>query len=334
VPVTIVKVVALSARLKAAYQGEFGLEIEKARALQRSGEIRIVQRDESPSSLPVNKQFVDPRSLYLFRKSFTKKEKRIAWIQDFSRMGGAELSNCAVVKRGAELGYDIVGVHPSEFKPDILVQADAIILNNLFEFSELQYRQILWELFEHRKPYVKYDHDLRELKRLNKTRSIFERSKLNIFISPMHRDLYKKEFIYGDALPLGIDISDFAGGETGTRLDQTLIPVYHKGRGNHSRYMSEHKRERFIVIDREKKVPYQEMLKMFKASKKVVHLPEQPWAGDRVYFEAILSGCEIVANDNVGHKSWNPKCSIGNLKIWLDDSITDFWKKVEGSCFQ
>ena len=321
-PIRLVKVQALSARLKAAYASDFHLEYEKACKLQKSGEIRIVDSGVAPSA-PLSVRSEDRRLSYLYRPSFIKHDKRIAWVQDFSRMGGAELSNIAVVKRGVEIGFDVVGVTPDNFKPDILKGADIIILNNLFEFKDDQFRNILWELFEHRKPFIKYDHDLRELKRLNKTRPLFERSMLNIFISPLHKKLYEKEFIYGDALPLAIDVSAFNNAKQGNRVDQTIIPAYHKGRANHDAYIAGHRKEKFVKFDQEKKTTHEEIIKLMQGSTKVLHLPCVPWAGDRVYFEALLSGCEIVANDNVGHKSW-PPCTA--LAGWLDASLSTFWE--------
>jgi hypothetical protein len=148
---------------------------------------------------------------------------------------------------------------------------------------------------------------------------------LNVFISPLHKKLYEKEFIYGDALPLAIDVSAFNNAKQGNRVDQTIIPAYHKGRANHDAYIAGHRKEKFVKFDQEKKTTHEEIIKLMQGSTRVLHLPCAPWAGDRVYFEAQLAGCEIIANDNVGHKSWG---EMKPLATALDTALTTFWGKV------
>ena len=60
----------------------------------------------------------------------------------------------------------------------------------------------------------------------------------------------------------------------------------------------------------------------------VVHLPEKAGSGERVLFEAVLCGCEVITNSNGSHSSW---------PFWQDEKVLreklraapyEFWKVV------
>jgi hypothetical protein len=158
----------------------------------------------------------------------------VAWIQDFKKVGGAELSNHAVVAAGEVLGYDIIGITPSLFDTRVLGQADLIVVNNFFEFSPSQLTTVRQLLHEQRVPYVKYEHDLRELRRVNISRPLFRDASLVVFISPAHQKVYEKSLGWeatarAVSLPLAINPEDYKTAH-GVKREPglTLVPTPQK----------------------------------------------------------------------------------------------------------
>lgn len=309
------------------------LALPKAQRLEKEGKVKI---GDSPDEV---KTEINTSPVPTAQPRFKQNMKRVAWVQDLSKIGGAELSNRHVVDIGENLGYEIILITPSTFNPDIIQAADITILNNIFEFTKPQLDQIYWKLFEEKKPFIKYDHDMRELRRLHKTRCLFERSRVNIFISIAHLREYEKEHINGIAIPLAIDTDFWKLDSTIIKENRihTVIPTYHKGIENHNKYIREHPEESFIVIGRiapnkasnVKFLPKQSqegMRGIFAQAKKVVHLPDRLWAGERVVLEAMLMGCDVVMNDNVGHKSWGSidRSSLTNAPYKFWQAVRDF----------
>ena len=83
-------------------------------------------------------------------------------------------------------------------------------------------------------------------------------------------------------------------------------------------------------VERLGDLDYVAMHELYHKYETVWHSPEKPCAGDRVIFEAVLSGCKLITNDNVGHMSWgfdlNDQIA---LRKRLKAAIYDFWHLVE-----
>jgi hypothetical protein len=315
--------------------------LSKARVMERSGTVKILdpENNETTAEAVKRAETVDSPYRHYSRTEYRKHSNwpRVAWVQDFSKVGGAELSNLHVIKIGESLGFDIVGITPTNFNPRLIRDAQIVIVNNVFEFDEKQLHDIYWELFEHKKTFIKYDNDMRELRRLNKTRCLFERSATNIFLSPAHREAYRKEFIDGEVLPLAVD-TGFWKPLAGERVPgSVIIPTYHKGAENHDRYIKDHPDCTFTVLGNRfpptaknikllnKQTP-EKMRELFSSHETMVHLPAVLWAGERVYLEAMLCGCRCEVNENVGHRSW-PTIDKDQIK----KAPFEFWRIVE-SC--
>jgi len=272
--------------------------------------------------------------------------RRVAWIQDFKKVGGAELSNYAVVKVGEQLGYDIVGVTPSLFDTRVLGQADLVVVNNFFEFSPSQLTTVRQLLHEKRVPYVKYEHDLRELRRVNISRPLFRDAALVVFISPLHQGIYQKALgaectARSVVLPLAIEVDVYKPAH-GMKRERglTIVPTPQKMNPHDlETYLGQNPDRNLLIIGQcaiplppqrveyIKRCPRHEMVKHYSRCEFMLHQPVQDWAGERVYFESRLCGCTPIVNEKVGHVSW--EFNDEDMRDKLSRAPADFWKAVE-----
>lgn len=332
-------------------QGPFlHLEAGKARRLQQRGLVEILDDCEDCRLKTVKKEkknIIERKAdSYLTKVRFNKRtKKRIGWVQDYSRKnGGAELSNKHLVSIGESLGYEIAGITPANLHRNVLYNSDLLIVNNIFEFNPEQFLELTKALYEKRVPYIKYDHDHREMSRPHISRQLFTLSKRNVFISPEHRNKTVK--VLGEQirdhsiiLPLSINTNLYKNIKGTTRKKNTvIIPTYRKCGSNVRDYMEKNKNKVYtfigqvdfspsngIEIETINKQSPEEMVKVYNEHEEMLHLPFGFWAGERIYFEAMLCGCKPVVNENVGHKSWE----FENLKDELEQAPFTFWKEVE-----
>ncbi len=335
--------------------GTLSLERSKALRLQSQGKVKIIEEKRGDCNCQgsmttknfFNKKGSPDKPNYLNRTSFLSGRKtKVAWVQDYSKTGGAELSNIHCVNVGELCGFDIIGVCPSQFKAKILSDADILIINNIFEFPRNQLNTILSYCYEKRRPYVKYDHDLRELKRTNLSRFLFTKSSLNVFLSPEHLKrlsvgVGRQIEEHSICLPLSIDVDHFKPvKDKGRPTGSVLVPTPRKGEQNIVNYMKANPGKNYTVIGgahtafpKDVKITHrpaisnEHMPELYSRHMEVLHLPEVPWAGERIYFEALLCGCKPITNKNVGHTSW--KFSKTNLRNKLEVAPYTFWKEVD-----
>lgn len=285
-----------------------------------------------------------------------KKRPEIVWVQDYNIMGGAELSSRQVINVGKRLGFDIHVLTPQGFNLGILRNAKLLIINNIWTFDSTQMIEIKRAIFEFRVPYIKYEHDMREIydSRLSFSRRLFKHSKMNIFISPLHLQEYQKK-IYDMSppytFPLAIDVDRF---KPNPKIKRDMKKVVHASGNLHNKgavtllSMTKHRKDmkfeiyigdnnliaqmfakvKNVVI--KTRVDNDEMPNIYSSAGYLVHVPPAVWAGERVVLEAALCGCKLIINDNVGHKSWGWDLEdIDALRAKLKVAPYDFWRKVE-----
>ena len=343
-----VKVIPIGKQLTQYHTSGMWVTPEKARELVESA-IAVYAEDEK-------KTFKKPKSIqtdinYLRRTQFEKQHKkiRIAWIQDMSKLGGAELSNCMVVNTGEDCGFDIVGITPGNFNLKLLEECNIAIINNCMEFSMNQFNLIREYLFEKRIPFIKYEHDHRELKRQQVSYQFFNLSKLNIFVSPFHKKNHIKAFgesvnDHSICLPVAIDTSKFTNKNYQREKNTIFVPNYYKCRKNIDQYIIQNQNKKFIIggsahevfktnnVEIIKLIPNEQMADQYNRVDTIYHCPTQIQAGERVLFEAVLCGCKVITNDIVGHHSWRTEFDYTDAKILkprLDRAVFDFWKAVD-----
>lgn len=243
---------------------------------------------------------------------------RVLWVQDRSKLGGAEMSNDTVVAVGEALGFDVISLCPGHFVEALIAEADIAILNNIHEFRGEQFYALLAMCHERRLPYVKYEHDYRELGRENISRALFQRARLAVFLSPRHAE--KHAAALGPienmiVLPLAVDTDFYTPGKD-ARAD-VLVPSPKKCGAELEACMVKNPEPTYTLVGPNSisapkgvkvvGVPAQSaegMRSLYRKASLVVHLPEKEWAGERVVLEALLCGARVSTNERVGHASW------------------------------
>ena len=329
--------------------GQIKLEICKARRLAQQGKVKILDKNVEGKKKTMTtyntKVLMASENNYLSKTKFDnpKKKVRIGWVQDFSKVGGAELSNKHLVKIGKNLGFDIAAVTPVNFNKRILYDADLLIINNFFEFPNDKFNIVMDAIYEKRIPYIKYDHDHREMHRPYISRQMFTISKLNVFISPLHLQktmelLWNQIKSHSICLPLSIDTLSYSKVKGIKRQkNSVIVPCYRKCKSNIFDFIKENKEKQYLIIgdidfktngykvESSGLIPPEKMPETFSKYESMLHLPFSFWAGERIYFESLLCGCKPIVNDNVGHNSWRFK----NIKTKLDKAPFTFWKEVD-----
>lgn len=276
------------------------------------------------------------------------RKQRVAWIQDNFIVGGAELSSKLVIEVGINCGYSIDLITPSmdsSIIEMILNESDFIIINNFLGFSGQQTLPILKSIYSDGKPYVKYEHDHRELERINFSRRLFQNSKLNVFLSPIHLKNHQEILgCEGIVLPLAIDVDLFKSVEGVKRKEKTAVICNvrnFKSWTNLQKYIDDHQDVQFTVMAKTSQVqgsnvttremiPYEKMPELYSEFEYVVHILDGWGAGERVIFEGALCDCKIVANERVGHMSWGKDLiDVDDLREWLAQAPYQFWKEVD-----
>jgi len=330
--------------MQLAYGEVIHLEPEVARVMVKSGKVEIVPTDENRGVLAKYKVVE-----YIYRGDYANnKGLKVAWIQDYNKDGGAELSNFVVTKIGDMLGYDIVGVTPEKFNMKVLEGADIVILNNFFNFLEADLQKILKFVYESGKPVVKYEHDHREINlRIDQAKRLFAATAMNVFISPLQLRNHTAALgeIKSIALPLAFDVELFVNKKEKREEKSVLVPSFSKCTENTIKYIIEHPDEKFYIVGNADipgksvkclpRIAGDEMPRYYNQYETVLHVPQKIGGGERVIFEAVLCGCKVVTNENSAHLSWSEKFDWKNettLREQLMRAPFAFWREMAKLC--
>jgi hypothetical protein len=318
--------------MRARHGAHVFLSYPDARMLAAQGTVRLIDTDFTN-----NKAHMDTN--YLYRTNWNRRRlQRIAWVQNYSKSGGAEISNFNCVAVGNKLGFDIIGYN-LDGNPDysLLESSDLVIVNNMHTSPDTKATFLDW-LYKSNKPFVKYDHDCFE-----EEKGIYQRSKLNVFISPKHQQYY--ESLCGTignsiCLPLAFDVDRWQSIGKHEK-DSVLIVAYEKCRNNVQDFIANNPQYRYYVtgntvpIGRDVsslgEIEYTKIQKLYPDYETVLHLPQERCAGERVLFESILSGCKVITNDNAYHTSW--KFDWQDEKVLcpiLKRAVYEFWAAIDG----
>lgn len=270
---------------------------------------------------------------------------------------------------GKRLGFGLYFCTPNTFDKKKLVQCDLLIINNFFFFKPEQFHFILDLIFEYKRPYVKYEHDHREIigeqARLQLARLLFKHSILNVFISPTQ--LQNHQNYLGDVispyflLPPAIDTKRFRILKDTNRNKKKMVNVSgrlyeSKGfrhmlqfamakQGQHSFeiYTKNYKevREVFGKLGNVKVLPPVEndyLPKVYNSAGYVIHLPRALEACGRTIAEGLLCGCKPITNENVGIRSFKEfhignekEFSLRRFKRYIEHGLFGFWRAVDMS---
>ena len=325
----------------------------------------------SSSSPPIQKVEVLTKGKKKFRDYGGKRNRgypSVAWIHDTQKYGGAELSNQRVIEVGRKLGFEIYECYPETFDKVKLIEADFLIVNNFFYFPQDQYYFILDLIFEYGRPFVKYEHDHREVygntARIKLARLLFGRSFLNVFISPFQMENHKKKLgklvepYY--LLPPAIDTEKFKILPDIKRENSKVISMtgrlYHsKGLQHVANFVRVKHHWKFEIYSKEpgkveeyfkdvknvkifSPVDYEELPKIYNSAGYTIHLPQELEACGRTIAEGVLCGCAPLYNRNVGIGSFKA-FHLGDKKLFDYEKFKEvcrigpyqFWKTVDVS---
>lgn len=312
------------------------LPLAKARVLQANGSVKIIDKINLSTQ-------EEGDTDYLYREKYSKRRlTRVAWVQNYSKNGGAEISNFVAVRAGRRLGFDIVGViiGSSNYSERLLDGADVVIVNNLHSAGKAD---LLGWLYKTKKPWIKYDHD-----RCESELEIYKRSRLNVFLSPDHKnhyvDLCGKE-IEGRSicLPLAFDVDQLKLSTVGHQPGTVFVPCYGKCRISTASFIRENPQYSYFLagdvrpanpsmakITTLGNIGYSKIAEHYQKYEKVLHCPDDFTAGDRVLFEAVLCGCDVITSAKAGHSSWTFDWRDERvLRPILDRALYEFWREVE-----
>jgi len=351
----VIQVELIDLNLKRSYGPFMHIDEEKAIKGEQKGLWRIVRKPGYEDKMMTAKRETSPLTRAdLFgggQKYSTKgiKKKRVAWVMDRSRNGGAEISCDEVVRVGRLCGFDVEPIYPNtepSLIPGILSNARFAVINNAHEFPPDSWRMVMRKLYEERMPYVKYEHDHRELGRPDFARRLFARSVLNVFISPIHLKNHRDALgCDGIALPLAVNPAPFLDRtkKIERKPDSALVCNVRnfKSWGTLQKYVQDHPELSFKIfakdpvvagenVSNSPMIAYEDMADEYRRHGLLIHLLDGWGAGERVIFEAALSGCGVVANDRAGHMSWGfdlkDKEALAEILI---EAPYKFWREMD-----
>jgi hypothetical protein len=356
----IVVVDVLDPALKATYGATMRMEETKAIRGEQRGKWRIRREGEAQTpvtrvadmrpveeTLTTQNLFGQPRRGSVYETKGLEKKTRVAWIRDDALIGGAEISGDTVARVGTDCGFDVNLITPKFSATEIAEHvrlARVLVLNNVWQFDRNQMAVILAAIYADQKPYVKYEHDHREIGRPDFSTKLFARSALNVFLSPVHLENHRRALgCEGVALPLAIDVSKYAPVRGVDRRPNSAIVCNVRNFKTWTAlqaYVTAHPETSFTVLAKDpvvhgdnvatrRMVAPNDMPALYSEHEYLVHLLDGWGAGERVVFEAALCGCKVVANDRVGHTSWNfDLTDRAALAEKLEQAPYDFWKGV------
>ncbi|RJP27688.1 MAG: hypothetical protein C4533_07225 [Candidatus Omnitrophota bacterium] len=185
-------------------------------------------------------------------------------------------------------------------------------------------------------------HDLNGCFRLN-TRWLYRESKLNIFVSPLHRNIALK-MLGQDVIdpsyvmkPI-VDTRRFRDMQETRDIENLYIGPLNEAKGIENirnlfpggdiTLIGDIGEERYRQYgDYIGHVAYSEIHKYFNRAKNFVFLPEWPEPMGRVVIEAALCGCNLITNDNVGALSFNFDIRDPSN---FDNVLEEIWDMIEG----
>lgn len=288
---------------------------------------------------------------------------KVAWLQDMNPMaeaGGAQLNDRAKIIEGIRRGFDIRHVGPpgDNFYLD---WADVFVVSNATAFSA----DYIAGATDTRKPVVWFIHDFANLCKVRlhypmlercmscyrKPRWIpmMEQAKILVWLSPLHRDawLYATPELEGVNYllnPSSVSPADFHPlnmPRKGTLGVNGLLAF--KGRKGIIEWAEENPGEPVTVVGPNPEpgplppnievappVPPYLMNELYNRFERFLHLPDTIGPFDRVAAEALLAGCQVVANKNVGALSYPWFTSRESVASHLETASSDFWETIAG----
>lgn len=175
----------------------------------------------------------------------------------------------------------------------------------------------------------------------NLVKNLFLKSSLNVYVSPLHRDITNRVLNIKEDKSLIlkpiIDVDKFTINSDARDIDYLFVGVLSEAKGYYAIREQYFNKDIVFIGDVHPnikldfgtyvgKVPYSEVPKYMSRAKNFVFLPRWPEPQGRVVVEAALSGCNLIINENVGAASFDFELANGeNFK----NSSEEFWDELE-----
>lgn len=262
----------------------------------------------------------------------------IYWLHDYKLsqwLGGAQLTNEYMIQNSP---VEVKSMYPGDFDRSKL-EGNLLILNNtgLFKTKDLEW------LVETQK-YIKYEHDYSFCRHrhaaehdcstecrdtLSFYTRMFKKSLLNIFLSPLHRDVYLKYMnldlrkTHLQPSPINVDRFKYTGPKKNVYL-AVGEDSWHKGT---DLLRKEYPNLTFVGGDF--KVPYEKIHTYYKDAKYFIHKPRWMEPFGRTVAEAYCANCQLITNNNIGFLSYDWDYTDREfVQMQLKASPERFWNKV------
>ena len=283
---------------------------------------------------------------------------KVCYIQDlspFTELGGAQQTDKAHILYGIKRGHEIEIMLPTS-PSDLTQWADIVIVSNASSFPIKLFEEL-------QKPYVFFIHDYWPLCKyrlfysmLDKCKDcssrkgwlpVFLKSKLNIWLSPMHRKSWL--FAYPELRNRPFHLSPSPVNPElffDMELERSGVLAIHshleyKGRVRFLEYAEEHKDTQITLVGANPNdptlpsnvtaiqfVPPYDMNALYNRHEVFLHLPTTPQPFERTIAESWFAGCKVIGNKNIGALEWIQNKE--QFKSLLKDSSENFWKAIEG----
>jgi glycosyltransferase involved in cell wall biosynthesis len=174
-------------------------------------------------------------------------------------------------------------------------------------------------------------------------RELFQRSRLNVFVSPLHHRISYRLLEMTDEVPAFvvkpiIDATSFYNSKRERDIDYLFVGVIGEAKGLAAmRKQFADKDIHFIgklapgsKLDfgiHHGHVPYERVPEFMNRAKNFVFLPRWPEPQGRVVIEAALCGCNLITNDHVGATSFPFDISDSSN---FQNATEEFWEAIEG----
>jgi len=286
---------------------------------------------------------------------------RICWITDNklgdSRFGGAEITNDYMIKEGIKRGHFIEIISPRDCNKMCVFSAkyDLFILNNIFDFN-----YFLFDLIKGTS-YMFYHHDYNfcvyrnadcekykcnmceNSKAYMEYSSLFQKAKLNIFLSPLHQKLTENKIpgLTSMVIPVPLDLKLFKDYGKARKHDYIYFGNIYLGKGI-LETIHKYKNVHFYGRVWDKKlikeiesmghkylgsVKYEDMPKILNKYKYFIRGTVLKESFGRSTIEAKACGCEVLSNTIIGVDSFD--LTDKELLNQCGTAPKTFWDKVE-----
>ena len=299
---------------------------------------------------------------------------KVVWLTDFKIgskiFGGAERTENLIIKEGFKRGHDITVITSEEFNDlTLYLQSnDLFVINNVVRFNMEEIKKVVMNPLT---PFITYNHDYnfctsrnadcelykctacednKNYVKYNFFKKIFDKSRLNIFLSPLHEEFTRNKYpnlTNEIVIPPSIDKEIFFDVEGSKRKDSSYVYVGNVYAGKGIAEMLDKFEKLRIKIDfygqmwderlKERieknhnyfgNLPYEKMGDVFRKYKYFLRYTLLKESFGRTTVEAKACGCKVLSQGRfIGADSFD--CSDDELIKKCYESPKVFWDKVE-----